>query len=129
MIRPLLVLLALTTAFVLACSGSPPGVRDISPDDLMARAQDADVLILDVRTSTEYETGHVPGAINIPFDEVEARLDELEPHRDGEIVLYCESGRRAGKAGDVLTGAGFEGIHHLEGDMSGWRKAGRPTEH
>ena len=57
------------------------------------------------------------------------RLDELEPHRDGEIVLYCESGRRAGKAGDVLTGAGFEGIHHLEGDMSGWRKAGRPTEH
>ena len=69
----------------------------------------------------------MPGAVNIPYDQVSARLSELEPHRGKDIVIYCEKGGRAGKAADVLAGADFPNLLHLAGDMSEWRAAGHPT--
>jgi len=84
-------------------------------------AADADALvILDVRRVDEYEAGHVPGAINIPHDELPARLAELASSRDKPIVVYCRSGKRAAKALAVLHEAGFTQLLHLTGDMPGW---------
>jgi len=84
--------------------------------------------VLDVRTPEEFEGGHVPGALNVPHDQIERRLAELEPYRDREVVLYCRSGRRAGVASETLAAAGFAHLLHLSGDMSGWRAEGRPVE-
>jgi rhodanese-related sulfurtransferase len=119
--------MAAIAASSLACSAST-GIRDISPEELLARPAGGDTLILDVRTPDEFAGGHVPGAVNIPYDQVSDRLAELESHRTNDIVIYCERGGRAGKAGDVLLGAGFTNLLHLAGDMSGWRAAGRPTD-
>ena len=84
------------------------------------------VVVLDVRTPAEFAAGHVPGAVNIPYDQVASRLGEI-PKGD-EIVLYCHSGRRAGLAAEVLTANGYQKLAHLEGDMPGWQQAGRPVE-
>ena len=54
-------------------------------------------VILDVRTPEEYAAGHVPGAINIPHDQVRARLAEIDSAKDQPIVVYCRSGRRAAR--------------------------------
>lgn len=92
----------------------------------MDRPSNGKTLILDVRTPEEFAGGHVPGAVNIPYDQVSARLSELEPHRGNDIVIYCEKGGRAGKEADVLAGTNFPNLLHLAGDMSGWRAAGHP---
>jgi rhodanese-related sulfurtransferase len=90
--------------------------------------KESDVCILDVRSAREYNSGHVPGAINISHKEVSARLNELEPYRDKDIVVYCELGVRARMAQKTLTKAGYLHVLHLAGDMAGWRKAGLTME-
>jgi rhodanese-related sulfurtransferase len=138
-----LLLIATTTA--LAAAPSPPGspaapaaaapavvsaVRPVTADALLARqrAKDPALVVLDVRTPEEYAAGHVPGAVNVPHDQVEARIAELAPLRDKDVVVYCRSGKRAGMALGVLEKAGFRKLGHLEGDMNAWSEAGRPIE-
>jgi len=111
----------------LACEAPATGVSEISPDELLTNPPES-VLILDVRSEAEFTRGHVPGAVNLSHDRLAAQLEELDAARDQPIVVYCESGRRAGLAADVLREAGFSDIRHLTGDMSDWRSKERPTE-
>jgi rhodanese-related sulfurtransferase len=82
-------------------------------------------LILDVRTQSEFSTGHIPGAVNIPHTELAGRLGELGGGSDREIVVYCEGGSRAMAAASELQRAGFSSVLLLQGDMSAWRKSQR----
>jgi len=108
----------------LACGGSAAGVVEISPQEVLAFEGQADApLVLDVRSAEEFASGHVPGARNVEYDEVETRVAELGPPR--EVVVYCERGPRASKAAAALTAAGFV-VRHLAGNMSGWRAQGLP---
>lgn len=101
----------------------------LSQAELMKRlnAGQAPILV-DVRTPEEYRNGHVPGAINIPVQELDRRLAELSGYRDTELVLYCETGMRAGYAERMLQQQGFTQIRSLDGDMAAWRRAGLPAE-
>lgn len=115
--------IVLLLALSVACGRSVP---DIAAAELLQRISADDApLILDVRSDAEFASGHVPGAINIPHNEVAARLAELGD-REGEVVVYCESGRRAARALSLLGEAGFTRLRHLSGDMAGWRGAGLP---
>ncbi len=107
-----------------------PQVPQITQDALLeARAKTAQPrVILDVRTEAEYAAGHVPGAVNIPHDQLAKRVSELEAQRDSEIVVYCRSGRRSNTALHTLRAAGFPKLAHLEGDFAAWEGAGRPVE-
>ena len=82
------------------------------------------LFVLDVRTPQEYAEGHVPGAVNVPHDQLASRLTEVP--KDKDVVLYCKSGRRAGIAADVLAANGYTRLSHLEGDMNAWIEKGRP---
>lgn len=124
---PALAALALLAAAA-ACAGDEANL--IGQDALLARlaAQDAQLVVLDVRTAGEFAEGHVPGARNISHDELGARLAELEDAHDKDVVVYCRSGRRAGLAIETLRQAGFRRPLHLEGDYLGWTAAGREVE-
>ncbi len=101
----------------------------LSQQDLLQRIETGTApLILDVRTPKEFAESHVPGAINIPHTELRARMSEVRASGKNEIVVYCESGRRAAIAQDLLSQAGIGGVSHLEGDMAAWRKQGLPQE-
>jgi rhodanese-related sulfurtransferase len=65
--------------------------------------------LLDVRTSQEFATGHVPDAVNIPVDDLRSRLGEL-PH-DREIAVYCQVGQRGYLATRILRQAGFPAVN------------------
>lgn len=82
--------------------------------------------VLDVRSSNEFDAGHIPGSIHIPYDEIEQRIGELEPYRDKGLVVYCRTGRRAGIAEAALARAGFERVWDLEGHMVEWQGQGLP---
>lgn len=84
-------------------------------------------VLLDVRTPEEFAAGHLPGAKNIPYDQIPSRIRELKSVQDSEIVVYCRTGRRAGIAIDILSGAGFRKLGHLDGDYEAWSAAGRPV--
>jgi rhodanese-related sulfurtransferase len=100
-------------------------IVDISPETLLS-TPDTKRLILDVRTQSEYDKGHVPGAILVPHDDIELHLNGLLSFKDKPVVLYCESGIRVRKAMSVLQENGFTQLQHLDGDMKSWRKEGRP---
>ncbi len=86
----------------------------------------SDICILDVRSVGEYNSGHVPGAINIGHTEISANLDKLKSYTNKDVVVYCERGVRARIAQKALMKAGFTNVHHLKGDMNAWRQAGLP---
>ena len=95
---------------------------------LEQRLGESGLVVLDVRTPEEFAAGHVPGAINVPHDQVEARLGELAGAKGKDVVLYCRSGRRVQVAAGVLARAGFTRLSHLEGDFPAWSGAGLPTQ-
>jgi len=74
--------------------------------------------LLDVRSAEEFAGGHLPGAVNIPVQELDRRLAEVGP-RDSELVLYCRSGHRSGRAAELLRQRGFTKVHNL-GPMTAW---------
>ena len=84
------------------------------------------LFVLDVRTPQEYAEGHVPGAVNVPQDQLASRLAEVP--KDKDVVIYCRSGRRSVLAADVLAANGYSRLSHLEGDMNAWLAKGRPVE-
>jgi phage shock protein E len=74
--------------------------------------------LVDVRSPSEYASGHIPGAINIPVNELSDRVAELAP-KEKPIVLYCQSGMRSASAARFLRAAGHREVHNL-GAMRSW---------
>ena len=81
-------------------------------------------LLVDVRSGTEFASGHIPGAVNIPMDQIEVRLDDL--HRDLPLVLICQSGQRARMSARLLEPCQRQ-ITVLEGGTKAWIQAGFPV--
>lgn len=100
-----------------------PAVAPAAVAEIAARA-DAPI-VLDVRTPEEFAAGHVPGAVLIPYDQLPARLGELD--RSRWVLVYCKSGRRAGIAEGVLEDAGFE-VRQIDGSWLRWQAESRPIE-
>jgi rhodanese-related sulfurtransferase len=115
-----------------ACNGSgaeAPAAVPIAAERLAERiAQGSSPIVLDVRTREEYARGHVPGAINVPHDELAGRLAEIPGDTSQEIVVHCQSGRRAGMAEDVLREHGYTHLRDLTGHWQGWQAANLPSE-
>ncbi len=84
--------------------------------------KDKNVLLLDVRTPEEFEQGHISGALNIPVQELESRIGELEKYKNSEIVVYCRSGNRSRRASEILVRNGFKKVYNLVGGIIEWKK-------
>lgn len=82
-------------------------------------------MLLDVRTPGEYAAGHLDGAVNVPIDELDSRMGEIDKLAGGDaekpIVVYCQAGGRAGRAKEKLLRAGHAKVTNL-GGMRDWDK-------
>ncbi|AUS09366.1 rhodanese-like domain-containing protein [Laceyella sacchari] len=95
--------------------------KDIEASRLSEAADELQQYVLvDVRTDEEYQEGHIPGAIHIPHDQMEARHEELAPHKGQKILLICRSGRRSVLAAQVLATRGYTELYNLKGGMLEW---------
>jgi len=107
--------------------GGRDGLEPVPRTELLARARDGLVTVVDVRPAEEYAAGHVPGAVNIPLKELEHRLQSLP--RAQEVVAYCRGPYcvLAYEAVARLRDAGFRARRLQEG-FPEWRAAGLPVE-
>lgn len=76
---------------------------------------DESTQLVDVRQPDEVAGGTLPGFVNIPLDQLQQRVDELDPAR--RVVLLCRSGNRSGSAAQFLTLSGFDDVVNLSGGM------------
>ena len=72
-------------------------------------------LLIDVRSAEEFEGGHIDGAINVPHDQTDALVAAIGADTDRAVVLYCGSGRRAGRAEDALEALGYQQVFNGQG--------------
>ena len=70
-----------------------------------------DVTVVDVRNNWEYDEEHVNNAVNIPLNEIPARIDEIRK-LNGPVILYCRSGNRSGAAVHILKQAGITNVYN-----------------
>ena len=101
----------------------------VSPEDLLSRIEAHTApLILDVRSAPEYDAGHVPGAVHLPFYAIGARAAEIPASKEDLLVVYCQHGPRAWLAAAALRRHGFSNIAYLRGHMRRWHAAQLPEE-
>ena len=89
---------------------------------------DQKLVLLDVRTKAEYDSGHIFNAINITHEEILESPELLTEYKDSQMVVFCRSGVRAGKVIQLLESLGFEDIIDIDGDMLAWSEAGYDME-
>lgn len=106
---------------------SKDDLEPVSSDELMARAGEGLITILDVRPPEEYAREHLPGAVNVPLAELKNHLAGLPKAR--EVVAYCRGPWcvLSFEAVQLLRAAGFQ-ARRLEVGLPEWRHAGRPTQ-
>lgn len=111
-------------------------IRELDATQLKAKMDACeDILIIDVRESSEHEQGHIRGASLIPRGILEAAADPAYPKhvpdlvnaRNRQVVVYCATGGRSAMAAAVLQMMGFTQVLSLTGGYSGWEQAGMPV--
>jgi hydroxyacylglutathione hydrolase len=104
---------------------------DPAPGEKIGRIEQLDVraaaaraangaILLDVREQSEWDAGHAPGAIHIPYENIRARAHELP--LDRQIVTYCAGGVRSSLAASILESSGHD-VANLHGGFTAWRNA------
>jgi len=86
-----------------------------------------DAVVIDLRSVDAFSKGHIVNARNIPSDELEAKMSNLEAMKSKSIVAVCDAGVSSSKAVATLRAAGFDSAYGLKGGMAGWGQAGLPV--
>ncbi len=116
------------STFALADDSTLPRAPYVTSREVQAwEKAKREFLFVDVRRPEEYEAGHLPRAINIPYDDVAERKSEVPV--DKPVVVYCtRSTWRAPYAANVMADAGYNNVYVLEGGASGWNAGGQVIE-
>ena len=112
-----------------ATNVEPAEVVGIRPAKLRSvRSSTRVPLLLDVRTPYEYDAGHIPGAVNIPYLQLDERLREVRAAAAHGVVVYCMRGPRARVGESILREQSIGPLYHLDGGYLAWKKAGYSVE-
>ena len=115
-----LTLVVMTLSSVVGCSSNKggEGYSDIdSAKTVELVGETKETLVIDVRDAEAYAKGHLVNAINIPFDEFEGKISDLEGYKNQTIVLICNTGNKSGKAGKMLADNGFTKVYNAQDGM------------
>ena len=95
--------------------------KRISMDEATAlMKEEKDYILLDVRTKEEYDSGYIPGAINIPLSEINETTIIALPDKSQKILVYCRSGNRSKQASEKLVKLGYKNIIEI-GGINSWK--------
>ncbi|WP_432743544.1 rhodanese-like domain-containing protein [Methylobacter sp. G7] len=94
----------------------------VSPLLAVAKMNDTDTLVIDVREPEEFLKSHIENSINTPLGNLSTHLPKLEIHKNKPVLIACQTGTRSASAGKILTKAGFEQVFVITGGMQAWEK-------
>ena len=84
------------------------------------------LVLLDVRTTEEFESGRIKNSINIPHEILLSNIDLVSEYNDEQLVVYCRSGKKASLVIEALEKNGFTNVVDIEGDILAWSEANYP---
>ena len=97
------------------------GYKRISMDEAKTLMEKKEgYILLDVRTKGEYESGYIPGAINIPLSDIDEKIISSLPDKSQMILVYCRSGNRSREASDKLSKLGYSNVLEI-GGINAWK--------
>ena len=124
----LLIFIIITSGLLLlfpqALSG---GVRMINVKNSVLLMNREACTIIDVRSEEKFNVGHIPNAVNIPYNKLPEMVDKLKKQPKKTILVYCGSGNSSGKAMRLLNQKEFESVMSIEGGFSEWVKSQLPV--
>lgn len=104
-------------------------VPEISVEEVKdALDQEANLIVLDVRTKGEYEKGNIQNSINVPVDEIEKDILSKIPTKDVKIFVYCLSGSRSVAAVEQMIKLGYKNVFGVKNGLLAWRAKGYPLK-
>ncbi|MCY9659487.1 rhodanese-like domain-containing protein [Paenibacillus chondroitinus] len=99
--------------------GQPPTLQLVDTNQLtLMMVKNDDLTIVDLREPELFEESRIPGAINIPFTDIQARYKELSKSR--KIVFVCHTGRMGKESGNLLLQNGYMRVYNLDGGIAKW---------
>ena len=119
-----------TAVFALAvlayeASRARSGGQSVGPMDAV-RLMNQGALLLDVRSQSEFDSGHILDARHVPQDQIASSGEVLKKYKDKVVIACCESGMRSGAAARVLQAQGFTKVVNLKGGLQAWRAENLP---
>jgi rhodanese-related sulfurtransferase len=102
------------------------GTKQIDPQALINIVNHDSGLVIDLRSETEFNAGHITSAKNIPATEFASKTSSLAKYKDKPVVLVCPNGRSSQNAGTALRKQGFTNVAVLAGGINAWQRAGLP---
>jgi phage shock protein E len=114
----MLLLLSIILLSLIACDKSPKEgeYRKISAEEAKKMLdENKEAVLIDVRTSEEFEAGHIQGSILIPYDVITEQIESVVADKKTAIIVYCRSGNRSKKAADALIAMGYSQVYDMGG--------------
>jgi rhodanese-related sulfurtransferase len=99
-----------------------PDIKNVSAEEAHQLIKsNKDTIVIDVRTSGEFKSGHIHGAKSIPVSEIGSRINELEKYKDNPVLVHCASGGRSPAAVKILLKNNFSNVHHMNRGLVDWK--------
>lgn len=132
LISPLLILLLLLPGFifvptVLGYNESYSNISVKHAYTMIKKNKHSDLLLLDVRSKSEYSVTHLYNALQLSLDDIGDQISEIEQYKENNIIVYCKSGVRSEYASEILVNYGFSKVYNMEGGIIAWSDAGFPV--
>jgi phage shock protein E len=108
------ILILIFLLFLTACSSS--SINKITAEEGKAMLDgNEEIILLDVRTYSEYAEGHIEDALLLPLSDLETEADEIIPDKNAIYIIYCRSGNRSDQAANILVDLGYQNIYDMGG--------------
>ncbi len=118
-----------TPGFLKIVNDAKKRIRETNVRDVKARLDRGEkICLVDVREESEWNNGHIPGAIHIGKGVIERDIETKIPNVNTEIILYCGGGYRSALVADNLQKMGYKNPVSMDGGWRGWTEAGFPVE-
>lgn len=108
-----------------AAGGVPVALTQLTPSEV-ARRHEAGALVVDVRSTAEWRSGHIAGSTHVPLGRLAVQMTDRS--RTQPVILVCEAGSRSAIGASLLQAAGFTDVANLTGGIAAWRRDGLPLE-
>ena len=112
------IIILLVLLLVAGCSAH---VTNVNYETAKKIIDEENAIIIDVRTQEEFDSGHIDGALLIPVDVIDEKIEENVADKKTSIIVYCRSGNRSKTAADILINHGYENVYDL-GSINNWKE-------